>query len=75
MYVFLCDIKEEYLLCTQLETTTTAEDVMEKLSSFFKANSYGNAPPTPAPARLECLVTVESIGPLVVRAKALVFLG
>ncbi len=37
-YVFLCDIKEEYLLCTQLETTTTAEDVMEKLSSFFKAN-------------------------------------
>ncbi len=37
-YVFLCDIKEEYLLCTQLETTTTAKDVMEKLSSFFKAN-------------------------------------
>ncbi len=37
-YAFLCDIKEEYLLCTQLETTTTAEDVMEKLSSFFKAN-------------------------------------
>ncbi len=37
-YVFLCDIKEEYLLCTQSETTTTAEDVMEKLSSFFKAN-------------------------------------
>ncbi len=37
-YVFLCDIKEEYLLCTQLETTTKAEDVMEKLSSFFKAN-------------------------------------
>ncbi len=35
--IFLCDIKEEYLLCTQLETTTTAEDVMEKLSSFFKA--------------------------------------
>ncbi len=37
-YVFLCDIKEEYLLCAQLETTTTAEDVMEKLSSFSKAN-------------------------------------
>lgn len=37
-YVFLRDIKEEYLLCTQLETTTTAEDVMKKLSSFFKAN-------------------------------------
>ncbi len=37
-YVFLCDIKEEYLLCAQLETTTTAEDVMERLSSFFKAN-------------------------------------
>ncbi len=37
-YVFLCDIKEEYLLCTQLETTITAEDVIEKLSSFFKAN-------------------------------------
>ena len=37
-YVFLCDIKEEYMLCTQLETTTTAEDVMEKLSSFMKAN-------------------------------------
>ncbi len=37
-YVFLCDIKEEYLLCSQLETTTTAEDVMEKLSFFFKAN-------------------------------------
>ncbi len=28
-YVFLCDIKEEYLLYTQLERTTTAEDVME----------------------------------------------
>ena len=37
-YVFLCDIKEKYLLCTQLETTTTAEDVMEKLPSYFKAN-------------------------------------
>ncbi len=37
-YVFLCDIKEEYLLCTQLETTTTGEDVIEKPSSFFKAN-------------------------------------
>ncbi len=37
-YVFSCDIKEKYLLFTQLETTTTAEDVMEKLSSFFKAN-------------------------------------
>ncbi len=37
-YVFLCDIKEEYLLCIQLETTTTAEDVMEKLPSLFKAN-------------------------------------
>ncbi len=35
-YVFLRNIKEEYLLCTQLETITTAEDVMEKLSSFFK---------------------------------------
>ncbi len=35
-YVFLCDIKVEYLLCTQLEITTTAEDVMEKLSSFLK---------------------------------------
>ncbi|XP_042228827.1 protein ZBED8-like [Homarus americanus] len=43
-YVFLCDIKEEYLFCTQLETTTTAVDVMEKLSSFFTANriSRGN---------------------------------
>ncbi|XP_068211773.1 protein FAM200C-like [Palaemon carinicauda] len=37
-YVFLCDIKEDYLLCTELETTTKAEDVVEKLSSFFKAN-------------------------------------
>ncbi|XP_042203808.1 zinc finger BED domain-containing protein 5-like [Homarus americanus] len=37
-YVFLCDIKEEYLFCTQLEATTTAVDVMEKLSSFFTAN-------------------------------------
>ncbi len=37
-YIFLCDVKEEYLLCTQLETTTTAEDRMEKLSSFFKGN-------------------------------------
>ncbi|KAG7169568.1 SCAN domain-containing protein 3-like 17, partial [Homarus americanus] len=36
-YVFLCDIKEEYLFCTQLETTTTAVDMMEKLSSFFTA--------------------------------------
>ncbi len=39
-YVFLCDITEECLLCTQLDTTTTAEDVMEKLSSFFKANRF-----------------------------------
>ncbi len=37
-YIFLCDIQGEYLLCTQLETTTAAEDVMEKLSSFFKVN-------------------------------------
>ncbi|XP_042228630.1 zinc finger BED domain-containing protein 5-like [Homarus americanus] len=37
-YVFLCDIKEEYLFRTQLETTTTAVDVLEKLSSFFTAN-------------------------------------
>ncbi len=37
-YVFLCDVKEEYVLCTQLEITTTAEDVMEKLSSFFRTN-------------------------------------
>ncbi len=37
-YVFLCDIKEENLLCTQLGTTTTAEDMMEKLSSLSKAN-------------------------------------
>ncbi|XP_042228307.1 zinc finger BED domain-containing protein 5-like [Homarus americanus] len=37
-YVFLSDIKDEYLFCTQLETTTTALDVMEKLTSFFKAN-------------------------------------
>ncbi|XP_042225326.1 protein ZBED8-like [Homarus americanus] len=31
-------LREEYLLCTQLETTTTDVDVMEKLSSFFTAN-------------------------------------
>lgn len=37
-YVFLCDIKDEYLFCTHLETTTTAVDVMEKLSSFFTAS-------------------------------------
>ncbi len=37
-YVFFCDIKEEYLLCTQLETAPTAEDVIVKLSSFFKGN-------------------------------------
>ncbi len=34
----MCDIKEEYLLCTQLETTSRAADGMERLSSFFKAN-------------------------------------
>ncbi len=37
--MFSCvHIKEECLLCTHLVTTTTAEDVMEKLPSFFKAN-------------------------------------
>ncbi len=36
-YVFLCDITEEHLLCTQLETTRKAADVMEKISSFFRA--------------------------------------
>ena len=43
-YVFLCDIKEEYMFCTQLETTSTSEDVMEKLSSFFEVKSipWGN---------------------------------
>ncbi len=40
-YVFLCDIKEEYLLCAQLGTTTTAEDVMEKLSSSRLTGSLG----------------------------------
>ncbi|XP_042210893.1 SCAN domain-containing protein 3-like [Homarus americanus] len=37
-YVFLRDIKDEYLFCAQLETTTTTLDVMEKLTSFFTAN-------------------------------------
>ncbi|XP_042204263.1 zinc finger BED domain-containing protein 5-like [Homarus americanus] len=37
-YVFLRDIKDEYLFCIQLETTTTALDVMEKLTSLFTTN-------------------------------------
>ncbi|XP_042233786.1 SCAN domain-containing protein 3-like [Homarus americanus] len=37
-YVLLPDIKDEYLFCTQLETATTALDVMEKLTSFFTTN-------------------------------------
>ncbi len=35
---FVCDIKEEFLLCAQLETSTRAARVMGNLSSFFKAN-------------------------------------
>lgn len=35
---FLCDIKEECLLCTQLETSTRAARVKGNLSSFIKAD-------------------------------------
>ncbi len=52
-YVFLCYIKEEYMLCTQLETTTTAEDVMEKLSSSRLTGSPGKIVVASAQAELQ----------------------
>ena len=35
-YINLCDIKAEFLFCSALETTTKADDVMEKVSTFFQ---------------------------------------
>ena len=34
-YVFEKEVKEELLLCSPLDTTTTAGDVMNKISSYF----------------------------------------
>lgn len=35
-YINSGDIKDEFLFCSALETTTKADDVMEKVSTFFK---------------------------------------
>ncbi|XP_068219230.1 protein FAM200C-like [Palaemon carinicauda] len=35
-YINSGDIKDEFLFCIELETTTKADDVMEKVSSFFQ---------------------------------------
>ena len=32
------DIQEEFLFCTTLETTTKAEDILEKLKTFFETH-------------------------------------
>ena len=37
-YIHLEDIKEEFLFCRALKTTTKGEDVMEMISSFFESN-------------------------------------
>ena len=34
-YIHKYDIKNEFLFCTSLKTTTKSEDVMEKISTFF----------------------------------------
>ena len=34
-YIHSDDIKEEFLLCSELETTTKSEDIMVKINTFF----------------------------------------
>ena len=34
-YIHLGDVKEEFLLCSELKTTTKSADIMEKIKTFF----------------------------------------
>ena len=34
-YIHLEDVKEEFLFCSELETTTKSVDIMEKITTFF----------------------------------------
>ena len=36
-YIRSGDIKEEFLFCCELDTTTTSADIMEKMKTFFEA--------------------------------------
>ena len=37
-YIHSGDIKEEFLFCSELDTTTTSADIMGKMKTFFKAH-------------------------------------
>ena len=37
-YIYLGDIKEEFLFCSELYMTTTSADIMGKMKTFFKAS-------------------------------------
>ena len=37
-YIHLGDIKEEFLFCSERDTTTTSADIMGKMKTFFKAH-------------------------------------
>ena len=37
-YTHSDDIKEEFLFCSQLDTTTTSADIMGKMKTFFEAH-------------------------------------
>ena len=39
-YIHSGDIKDEFLFCNSLETTTKADDVMEKISTFSKMEIF-----------------------------------
>ena len=36
-YIQFNDIKEEFLFCSELETTTKSVDIMEKITTFFNS--------------------------------------
>ena len=36
-YICSGDIKEEFLFCSELDTTTTSADIMKKIKTFFEA--------------------------------------
>ena len=36
-YIHLGDIKEEFLFCGELETTTRSADIMGKIETFFNS--------------------------------------
>ena len=37
-YIHSGDIKEEFLFCSELDTTTTSADIMGKIKTFFEAH-------------------------------------